>query len=128
MEYKITAQYVHTPYNKRLMETNDYMNPLILEKALDLFDLDQYSGLASRFEPSDYYEELAQRQNEMLQVQQEEMMKKRRMIEAQRQSMVEQRAIRIAEIVGATDVKQVEEQLIQQSQQKQQSRFDSFIH
>ncbi len=110
------------------METNDYMNPLILEKALDLFDLDQYSGLASRFEPSDYYEELAQRQNEMLQVQQEEMMKKRRMIEAQRQSMVEQRAIRIAEIVGATDVKQVEEQLIQQSQQKQQSRFDSFIH
>jgi hypothetical protein len=36
-------------------------------------------------------------------------MKKRRMIEQQREKMVESRAQRIAELVGATDVKQVEE-------------------
>ena len=45
----------------------------------------------------------------MLHLQQEEMMKKRRMMEQQREKMVESRAQRIAELVGATDVKQVEE-------------------
>jgi hypothetical protein len=57
------------------------MNPLILEKAIDFFDIDQYSGLQEKFEAGDYFEELSKRQNEMLHLQQEEMMKKRRLME-----------------------------------------------
>jgi hypothetical protein len=40
LEYKLTAQYHLTPFNQRLQQTPDYMNPLILERALDHFDLD----------------------------------------------------------------------------------------
>jgi len=45
------------------------MNPLILEKAIDFFDIDQYSGLHEKFEAGDYFEELSKRQNEMLHLQ-----------------------------------------------------------
>jgi hypothetical protein len=31
---------VLTPFNQRMQETTDYMNPLILERAVDFFDLD----------------------------------------------------------------------------------------
>jgi len=46
----------------------DYLNPLIVEKMLDYFDLDELGTNFTREtpEPSDFYEELAKRQTELL--------------------------------------------------------------
>lgn len=93
-EYKLTPSLVQTPWNQRMTQDPDYLNPLIVEKMLDHFDLDELGTnfQRSEFETTDFYEELAKRQTENLALQQEEMMRKRRQQEAVREKLVETRA------------------------------------
>ena len=126
----MTPSLVPTPCNQRLIHDPDYLNPLIVEKMLDHFDLDELgTNFPSSFtpDPTDFFEELSKRQNELLQSQQEEMVKKRRLQEVAREKLVETRAQRIAEMTNA-DITLVEETLqAQQKQGKPASRFDSMV-
>ena len=128
----MTPSLVPTPFTQRLLQDPDYLNPLIVEKLVDLYDLDE---LGTNFpansiftpDPTDFFEELSRRQNELLQSQQEEMVKKRRLQEVAREKLVETRAQRIAEMTNA-DITLVEETLqAQQKQGKPTSRFDSMV-
>ena len=67
-EYKLTPSLVHTPCNQRLIHDPDYLNPLIVEKMLDYFDLDELGTNFPREtpDPSEFFEELSKRQNELL--------------------------------------------------------------
>ncbi|CDW89371.1 sap30-binding protein [Stylonychia lemnae] len=133
-DYLISPSFVLTPFTQRLInETREYANPLILEKVVSYYDLDEIGSNYSKDvynphnkEPDDFYEEIARRQNEMMLQQQEEMIRKRRMLEQQREKLVESRAQRIAEMTN-TDVKMVEETLLMANQKKNQlgSRFDN---
>lgn len=98
--YKLTASMMETPWNARLVrEEKDYGNPLVIEKMVEEWDLDEIGSNYPKNvynpqgkEPTDFYEELAKRQTELLQAQQEEMIRKRRQQEAAREQLLETRA------------------------------------
>ena len=74
-EYKISSNMVMTPFNQQLLtKEKDYNNPLVLEKFIDAFGLDE---IGSNYptslynphdkQPEDFIEELQKRQTELLQ-------------------------------------------------------------
>ena len=73
-EYNLTTSLVMTPWNQRLIENErEYNNPLIVEKMIDFFDLDEIGSNypknvynPHKLEAGDYFEELAKRQTELL--------------------------------------------------------------
>lgn len=52
-------------------------------------------------QPEDFVEEITKRQGELLQAQQDEFIRKKKQQEANRLQLVEQRALRIAELTNA---------------------------
>ncbi len=102
-----------------------------MEKIIDNYDLDQIGSNYPKDvynphgkDPLDFFEEIAKSQTELMQQQQEEMIKKRNLQVANREKLVEQRALRIAELTN-TDVKMVEEIMLKKGQLGGSSRFDS---
>ena len=127
--FQITNRFVNTPFNQRLLSQNEYLNPLILDKVVDYYSLDEIGTNYPQsvynphsHAPDDFFEEIAHRQTQLLQQQQDELIRKRKQQEANREKMVESRVQRIAEITN-TDVKVVEETLAKQRQLG--GRFDS---
>ena len=99
-DYYLSQFFASTPFTHRLMtETKEYSNPLILEKVVSYYDLDEIGTNYPKniynphsMLPEDFYEEIAKRQTEMMLTQQDEMIRKRKMLEQQREKMVESRA------------------------------------
>jgi hypothetical protein len=62
-----------TPYNERFLAQKEFSNPHILDKVIDEFSLDEIGSNYPRDmynphgkDPSDFYEEIAKRQTELL--------------------------------------------------------------
>lgn len=58
-----------TPFNQRLVAQRDFMNPSILEKVIDQYDIDEIGSNYPKdlydphgMDPSDFFEEIAKRQ------------------------------------------------------------------
>ena len=68
-DYHISPSFVITPFTQRLItETKEYANPLILEKVVSYYDLDEIGSNYSKDvynphnkSPEDFYEEIARR-------------------------------------------------------------------
>lgn len=78
-----------TPFNERLIShEKDFNNPLILEKFIEHFSLDEMGSNYPKTAynphdklPEDFIDELQKRQTELMLIQQEEFLKKRRLQE-----------------------------------------------